>query len=89
MHIEISPPRSSGGIEIKQGRPDVQARILEFVEGTNGGKTAVYVCGPAGMADAARMAVGRGEGMWNFLRRLLVVRCGVRRMGAERLGLRL
>lgn len=59
MDIDISPPRSSGGIEIKQGRPDVQARILEFVEGTNGGKTVVYVCGPAGMADAARMAVGR------------------------------
>lgn len=43
-------------VDIEHGRPDIKHSILRAVVG-DVGRTAVLVCGPAGMADEARVAV--------------------------------
>ncbi len=53
---------SSSDMEVSYGRPDVKAAISSFVgeisdAGSAGGRIAVFVCGPAAMADDARAAV--------------------------------
>lgn len=51
----------SANVEIKFGRPDIKASVLSFVDEAyasgSKGKTAILVCGPGAMADAARSAV--------------------------------
>ncbi|KFY04042.1 hypothetical protein V490_00012 [Pseudogymnoascus sp. VKM F-3557] len=49
-------------VRVNYGRPDVRGKVLEVVQevreaGSQGGRIAVLVCGPAGMADEARGAV--------------------------------
>lgn len=49
-------------IHVKYGRPDIRGKVLEVIKGVReagnqGGRVAVLVCGPAGMADEARSAV--------------------------------
>lgn len=51
-------------VEINTGRPDITNTILEAARvniegGRRSGRLAILVCGPAGMADEARGAVGR------------------------------
>lgn len=53
---------STEHVHINRGRPDVKHAVLSFIDEVHGldfaaGKTAVLVCGPAAMADAARSAV--------------------------------
>ncbi|KAH7020604.1 ferric-chelate reductase [Macrophomina phaseolina] len=46
-------------VEIKAGRPDIRRVVGEAARQANegGGRSVVFVCGPAAMADAARAAV--------------------------------
>lgn len=50
------PGDSFEAVDIEPGRPDIKHSILRSV-GKDVGRSAVLVCGPAGMADEARVAV--------------------------------
>lgn len=47
------------GLSVKYGRPDVRSIVQSMAEEKGKGSMAVFVCGPAGMADEARDGVGK------------------------------
>ena len=59
--VAVSEKSPSRDIEIAQHRPNVQEAVTNIVDqinsaGSKGGRIAVYTCGPAAMADEARVA---------------------------------
>lgn len=54
---------AAGAVDISYGRPNVHAAVAEFIDdaaavaGGASERIAIFTCGPAGMADDARMAV--------------------------------
>lgn len=60
----ISEKSSVRDIEIAEYRPSIQEEVSTIVDqanaaGSKGGKIAIFTCGPAAMADEARVAAHR------------------------------
>lgn len=65
---ELSPEVRGAHLHLKSGRPDIRAVISTTAEGVSGRgrRLAVFVCGPASLADAARDATRRSMGGHNM-----------------------